>query len=96
MDFLFPVAVALLLILFVITNFELVATLVNYALIVCLIAVVGGAITYGVYHALGPQISILLGAIAVVLLALTRVGSSISGFIKGFIEGYRTGSAKKA
>ena len=96
MDLLFPAAVAILLILFLITNFGLVAMLVNYALILCLIAVVAGAIAYGVYTALGPEISTLLAMVAVILLGLTRVGTSISGFIKGFVEGYRADPAKKA
>ena len=96
MDFLFPIGLAILLILFLVTNFELVATLVSYLLMIGLISIAAGAIGYGLYSALGAEISILLGIVAVGVLAMTKVGYSFAAFLKGFAEGYRADPARKA
>jgi hypothetical protein len=96
MDLFFPIAVALLLLLFLVTNFEWVATVLSYILMISLILLVMVAIGYGLYDKLGAEASILFGIVAVVVLGMTKIGYSISGFIKGFIEGYRAGPARKA
>ena len=96
MDLFFPVGIAVLLALFLATNFDLVSTVVGYLLMICLVVVVGGAIGYGIYTALGAEAVILLGIVAAGLLLVTRAGDSLAGFIRGFAEGYRAGPANKA
>lgn len=96
MDLLFPIGVTILLILFLATNFELVATMVSYVLMICLIAVVLGAIGYGLYDSLGPEVSVLLAVVGAGILGIMKVGYSIAGFIKGFVEGYRADPVNKA
>jgi hypothetical protein len=96
MDLFFPIAVAILLLLFLVTNFEWIATVLSYIVIISLILLVMAAIGYGLYDKLGAEASILLGIVAVGVLGMTKIGYSIAGFIKGFIEGYRAGPARKA
>ena len=95
MDLIFPLAIGLLLILFLATNFEWVATVLSYVLMIGLVILVISAISYGLYDKLGPEISILLGIVALGVLTLTRFSYAIAGFIKGFGEGYRSGPAEK-
>lgn len=96
MDLFFPIAIAILLILFLVTNFEWVATVLSYILMIGLVTLVAGAIGYGLYNKLGPELSILLSLVVVGVLGMTRIGYSVAGFIKGFVAGYRAGPAKKA
>ncbi|MCC6302569.1 MAG: hypothetical protein IT489_07190 [Gammaproteobacteria bacterium] len=96
MNLLFPAGLAILLILFLVTNFDLVSTVVGYLLMICLIVIVGGAIGYGLYQALGPQIAILLGLVAAGVWLATKAGYSLDGFLRGFVAGYRTGPGGKA
>jgi hypothetical protein len=96
MNLLFPIGVAILLILFLVTHFEQVITLVSYLLMICLIVAVAGAIGYGLYNSLGPATAVLLAVVGAGLLAMTKVGYSIAGFIKGFIQGYRSHPEKQA
>jgi hypothetical protein len=96
MNLLFPIIVAILLILFLVTHFEQVITIVSYLLMICLIAAVAVAIGYGLYNSLGPATSVLLAVVGAGLLAMTKVGYSIAGFIRGFVQGYRSGPEKRA
>ena len=96
MDWFFPIVLAILLILFLMTNFELVATVLSYVLMFGLVALVVIAIGYGLYDRLGPEVSVLLAVTAVGVLFLTRIGYALAAFLNGFIEGYRTGPARKA
>jgi len=96
MDLFFPIVLTLLLILFLMMNFEWVATVLSYVLMIGLIALVAVAIGYGIYEKLGPEVAILLGFIVAGVLCLTRIGYALAAFLRGFIEGYRTGSAGKA
>lgn len=96
MNLLFPAGLAILLILLLVTNFDLVSTVVAYLLMICLIVIVGGAIGYGLYQALGPRMTALLGLVAAGIWLATRAGYSLDGFIRGFVAGYRAGPGKKA
>jgi hypothetical protein len=96
MDLFFPIILAILLILFLITHFEWVATVLSYLLMIGLIALVAMAIGYGVYDMLGAEASIVLGVVALGVVGMTRIGYAVAGFIKGFIEGYRSGPVRKA
>lgn len=95
MDLIFPIAVAILLVLFLATNFEWVATALNYVLMVGLVIVVAGAIGYGIYDILGPEISMLIAIFAVGWLIVTRVGHAIAGLIKRAGVDDRSGRVKR-
>ncbi|MCC6208212.1 MAG: hypothetical protein IT488_08670 [Gammaproteobacteria bacterium] len=92
MEYLFPISLAALLILFLATNFDLVATIVGYMLMVCLIAIVVGAIGYGLYEALGLDSMIVFGIVVMSAWVVTRLGYSQGGSA----EGYRAGPGEKA
>ena len=96
MDLFFPVGIALLLVLFLVTNFDLVSTVFSYLLMICLVAIVGGAIGYGIYTALGAEAAILLGLVAAGLILVTKARDALAGFNRGFAEGYRAGPTNKA
>jgi hypothetical protein len=96
MDLFFPITIAILLMLFLATNFDWVATVLSYILMICLIAVVIGAIAYGMYDKLGPEAATLLGIVVVGVLGIMKIGYSVTGFIKGFVDGYRAGPVRKA
>jgi len=96
MEYFFPVLLAVLLILFLVTNFDLVSTVVGYLLTLAMIAAVIGAIAYGLYEALGPRSVIFLVVVALAIWVVTRASDSVSGFIKGFAAGYRAGPGEKA
>ncbi|MBK9130990.1 MAG: hypothetical protein IPM20_05025 [Gammaproteobacteria bacterium] len=96
MEYFFPVLLAVLLILFLVTNFDLVSTVVGYLLMVGMITAVVGAIAYGLYEALGSRSAIFLVLVALGIWAVTRARDSVNGFIKGFATGYRAGPGEKA
>lgn len=95
MDYFFPVLLAVLLILFLVTNFDLVSTIVGYLLMVSMVTAVVAAIAYGLHEALG-SIAMLLVLVALGVWVVTRASDSVSGFIKGFATGYRAGPGEKA